>query len=36
MPFMPTRGAVQQVYDETDYIYDAVGLVTENVYEASL
>jgi hydrophobic/amphiphilic exporter-1 (mainly G- bacteria), HAE1 family len=25
-----------QVYDETDYIYDAVGLVTENVYEASL
>ena len=26
----------KQVYDETDYIYDAVGLVTENVYEASL
>jgi len=26
----------EQVYDETDYIYDAVGLVTENVYEASL
>jgi HAE1 family hydrophobic/amphiphilic exporter-1 len=25
-----------QVYDETDYIYDAVGLVTENMYEASL
>jgi len=26
----------EQVYDETDYIYDAVSLVTENVYEASL
>jgi hydrophobic/amphiphilic exporter-1 (mainly G- bacteria), HAE1 family len=26
----------EQVYDETDYIYDAVGLVTENVYEAAL
>jgi HAE1 family hydrophobic/amphiphilic exporter-1 len=26
----------EQVYDETDYIYDAVNLVTENVYEASL
>ena len=26
----------KQVYDETDYIYDAVSLVTENVYEASL
>jgi hydrophobic/amphiphilic exporter-1 (mainly G- bacteria), HAE1 family len=26
----------KQVYDETDYIYNAVGLVTENVYEASL
>jgi hydrophobic/amphiphilic exporter-1 (mainly G- bacteria), HAE1 family len=26
----------EQVYDETDYIYDAIGLVTENVYEASL
>ncbi|HSF34048.1 MAG TPA: efflux RND transporter permease subunit [Candidatus Tectomicrobia bacterium] len=26
----------EQVYDETDYIYDAVSLVTENVYAASL
>jgi hydrophobic/amphiphilic exporter-1 (mainly G- bacteria), HAE1 family len=26
----------EQVYDETDYIYDAVSLVTENVYSASL
>jgi HAE1 family hydrophobic/amphiphilic exporter-1 len=26
----------EQVYDETDYIYDAVGLVTENLYAASL
>jgi hydrophobic/amphiphilic exporter-1 (mainly G- bacteria), HAE1 family len=26
----------KQVYDETNYIYDAVSLVTENVYEASL
>jgi HAE1 family hydrophobic/amphiphilic exporter-1 len=25
-----------QVYDETDYIYDAVGLVTDNLFEASL
>lgn len=25
----------QQVYDETDYIYDAVSLVTDNLYEAS-
>ncbi|MGH7426045.1 MAG: efflux RND transporter permease subunit, partial [Candidatus Methylomirabilales bacterium] len=26
----------RQVYDETDYIYDALSLVTDNVYEASL
>ena len=27
---------LQQVYDETNYIYDAVHLVTENVYAAAL
>lgn len=27
---------LQQVYDETDYIYDALSLVTENLYTASL
>jgi HAE1 family hydrophobic/amphiphilic exporter-1 len=27
---------LQQVYDETDYIYDALSLVTDNLYEASL
>lgn len=27
---------LQQVYDETDYIYDSVSLVTSNVYAASL
>lgn len=27
---------LEQVYDETDYIYDSVGLVTENLYAASL
>jgi HAE1 family hydrophobic/amphiphilic exporter-1 len=26
----------EQVYDETDYIYDAVSLVTDNLFEASL
>jgi len=27
---------LEQVYDETDYIYDAVNLVTDNLYAASL
>lgn len=27
---------LEQVYDETDYIYDALHLVTDNLYEASL
>lgn len=27
---------LQQVYDETDYIYDALSLVTDNLYAASL
>jgi HAE1 family hydrophobic/amphiphilic exporter-1 len=27
---------LEQVYDETDYIYDAVGLVTENLYAAAV
>ena len=37
MAFMPTKTFVlQQVYDETDYIYDALSLVTDNLYEASL
>ena len=27
---------LQQVYDETDYIYDALSLVTDNLYWASL
>ena len=27
---------MEQVYDETDYIYDALHLVTDNLYEASL
>lgn len=27
---------LEAVYDETDYIYDAVNLVTENLYEATL